>query len=857
MRVLNTFGGWMFVVIVLSCGVLHAQKRMTDGGIGGAEMKSTTIEPRTTNNEPQVATHVVEEITCRHLTWTKPELDGADGRALVGVGFGGSTMVPDVPWFLLPSNYSPYVLPNSGPTGVDSPYTNPFPFTNQSANNPPLLGNPGYGIHANITRHWPQGNASYVVVVPSGLPAAPPPPDVEEGGGGGGEGTTPDPDLSISITSWFGINATPGSIAAQYSWQNWVDAVRRTFDKYALVETAQTQATFLGVVRGAYGITDGAAPMALGTFIWSVANGGPTGNYANEIILTDQNIAGIGLTSMLVDPSTGEILECDVIINVGPTAAAPALTPGVIRQITTVIPNFWTTAENWTALDHEIGHFWGLDHTNLYAGWNAVLNPNTTGIPAGGYVATPPPGSVTRSRFPMTPNLVPNFPPATPISLPFPAMAGFITYIGRTPSQIAHSSFFEIHSDDAVGLSKIYPVSMPRPMNPKVPLINRTASIRGRYTNANLVTPDGVFARNILAIPEPDLDNATTGYARLGVLSSTARITDDALSTMAYPGISPTRNIYFDNLIQRDFFTPGSSAVGGPGSGDFSIDGLPATNLLVNNAPTGDPIEYDIVFEDSFALGVRDGGGTFPLGQNQAEWFNQGTFYVGNSFTPPFPMMSTNFRPAMTSLDNDVRATPVPAASSLSVVPGSVIYLTPDATNDGNLNIPAPSPLSLPSTVSSGPGSPAPRFRERTSRPIVSIEPRTIRYPITQNVTITVCCDEPNSAYDITTARLFVNGTNVAIPASATVVTLPAGALVGGGIVLGGTGGGRVTTTWTMTVASLINSVSPPVSAATPLRISFLISAAPQPGNLTLFDLGGPAQNVTVVSGIGRNDVIL
>lgn len=72
--------------------------------------------------------------------------------------------------------------------------------------------------------------------------------------------------------------------------QDWVDAVRRTMDKFSLCPTAQTQATFLGVVRGAYGLTEGVAPMVLDRFIGSTLNCGPTGNGDNEIILVEQNI---------------------------------------------------------------------------------------------------------------------------------------------------------------------------------------------------------------------------------------------------------------------------------------------------------------------------------------------------------------------------------------------------------------------------------------------------------------------------------------------------------------------------------------------------------------------------------------
>lgn len=558
------------------------------------------------------------DVECRCGTSADLRHDRSSGRRLVALSFGGRFAQPEVPWFVLPSNYQPYAAP--GP--IDSPYSTPS-VTNQSPDNPPTFGTSGFRIHPNITRHWLGGNATFVVVVPQNLPTVTieDPGTGGEGGGGNGE-----PDLSLNIVDFFGIAAN--GIAATYTWQNWVDAVRRTMDKFSLCPTAQTQATFLGVVRGAYGLTEGVPPMVLDRFIWSTLNGGPTGNGVNEIILADQNILGIGLTSMLVDPATGEIVECDVLINVGQTPAAPT------------------------------------------------------------------------------------------------------------------------------------------------------------------------------------------------------------------------------NLLQRNFFTGGPSIVGGPvgstGSGDFAIEGLPALSIMnTQNQATGDPVEYDLVFENSQALGVAVG--------NQAEWFNEPanpmtglpTLYNGNSLAAA---ASNLLSPSMTGLDNDQLALPRPFASSLSVVPGSIIYLTPDNIREQRIS--QPTFDSVPSTDPTNGGL---RFRETTSRPIVSIEPRDSRYPTTKSITITVICDEPNSGYDISTARIFVNGVNVPFPSGTVVSSSPTG-IPTTGVVPGPALGMRYSTTWTMTVASLITSVTPQVATNQPLRISFVISAVPPFGGSNIVDLAGM---IAVVSGIGRNDVIL
>ena len=94
-----------------------------------------------------------------------------------------------------------------------------------------------------------------------------------------------------------------------------------------------------------------------GSLLGSPNGTGPTGNGFNEIIFL-QNRALVGapaMASMDLDPVTGAILECDVIFDVNTFVYFPGVPGGVLPNQT-------------TAYVHEIGHFFGLDHTNLHPG---------------------------------------------------------------------------------------------------------------------------------------------------------------------------------------------------------------------------------------------------------------------------------------------------------------------------------------------------------------------------------------------------------------------------------------------------------------------------------------------------------
>ena len=741
--------------------------------------------------------------------------------SLVAMTFGGVAAEPHVPWFLLPrSSFAPMTLPPS----PASPYT--IGATGTIPDNPPLMS--GFPFHANITRHWPGGTASYVIVVPRTVPNRPGAPGI--------------PDLSQPVYLAF-----PGlPINASYRWDDWVRDVQRVFAKYNAVQTADVNVSFAGVVYESerYSRTEGAVPAVLGPVIWPNTSSGPTGNGVNEIILTDQPITGLGLTSMLVDPTKGHIVECDVIFNVGISAANTGANPGFFQTIPGT--SNVTTPREWTGLPHEIGHFYGLDHTNLHPGvaFPSAIPPTSYAAGTGG----------SRARYPVT--LV------NPLAPPFPMMVGSITYLGAG-SNVAASNF-QLPVDDQVGLSIIYPVDMPRPLSAKVPLKNLTASVRGKCLENP--TGFGIFGRNVWVLQQGSLDVQDAGFPVTGVISGTARNTDDPL-------LLQTPSLYVDNTTTspNPFYAvpswvgapwgPGTPAPAQQAGGDFSIDGIPASADLDLFNLSSDPIEYDVILENSSLLGVAGGGG------NQAEWFGMGgiLMYTGNPLTPSPPLPTGNTHPtipyALTSLENIDPSSGAPGAASpvesLSVVAGTVIYINPkDINNDQLVALPGGNPPMPPtgweSTLQTHPGPPIDRFREQSVRPLVSITPRLGRSTAT-NVVITARLDTtggPTSlfGFDTTAAILLVNGTPFTLPAPAVTSFV-----TGTTSLVPAPGAAR----WTISMSTIVAFAG--VTSNQPIELVFTLPAmvvGPTPGSFGI-DPGNLSQTRRIVLAVGRNDVVL
>ena len=696
---------------------------------------------------------------------------------LLSYGAGGCSK--EVLWYTLPvSGYAPFV-PATSP--LHSPYTTSAN-TGLAGDNPPA--NVGtFPFHPNITRHWRNGIATYVVSIPRNVPAL----------------SNGLPDLTQKVVNAFTFNAGTQS-SSTYTWQNWVNDVQLAMSRFQQVASADVQATFLGAPYAAKDYTSSlGAPMppsiltSAGTYIWSAydtTQPGPTGNGINEIILTDQPIGGLGFTSMLVDPANGEIIECDILFNVAATAANGGVF-GLIRPVGGGV----SAPGEWTALPHELGHFWGLDHTNLHPGSGLAALNSVTGA--------------SLSSFPAAPA------PAGPSEIP--GMAGAITYMGLGYNLLGQA----LHPDDATALSRIYPVRLPDSSRGKYPLINLTATMRGRFQDVN---GNGVFGKNILAVPALTVGTVGATYAQRGILSGMDRLDMDPLLT--------TPNPYVDTRpgMNAALYYPGSSVVGmAGGTGGFSIQGLIVGGAF--DATTGTPLAYDLIMEESGISRLRNGTGS------QSEWFNDGVFYAGNTpTTANLPSENGVLVHSSTYTTSGLQSGPVSllpgeTITSLSVVAGTVIDLHPSDTNDGVIA------GTTYTTAGSSPSfTTAPAVREQAFRPLVSIDPRFGRARA-QNVTIRARCDRANLDMTLGTGvRLYVNGVDktTAILSSYPPTVFPSGSP------------NPSYAQWTIPMTAIVGSTP----QDEPVRVTFLAKVLTSQA----FDL---IDGTAIIAAWGRNDVVL
>lgn len=272
---------------------------------------------------------------------------------------------------------------------------------------------------------------------------------------------------------------------------------------------------------------------------------GPTGNGANDIIFLVNNSVGAlgGATSMLVDPTTGQISEADILFD-----TASFLAGGV-----TPAPNSFAPLlpPDTTAFMHEIGHWFGLDHTNLHGGVlslggvGGTVNP----IPSGG---APP---SLNSAF---------TPPATGLIMAeFPGMVGGV--IGSNGSN--HVNFVPINNDESTAISVLYPVTTIG--GGKWPLINWSARVEGRLLASSGV---GAYGMNALAY---------------------AHVTGPTLT----PGLPEAATVTgFLRLNLADVVGLADTGTGAPCSGAFVIEGL-VTTVPPGLVPLGSGLRKDLVWE--------------------------------------------------------------------------------------------------------------------------------------------------------------------------------------------------------------------------------------------------------------------
>jgi hypothetical protein len=576
------------------------------------------------------------------------------------------TLLPDVPWYVLqyarcgpPGSACPATIPLVTPpyTYSTAPYnaplvlhgTPPVPVGKPNPNNP--SPNPN---HDNVMRHWATMSAAnpvqvYIVV--------------------------PETAAAAATTDIF---ATTIGAAGPYFYSQWVNDITATFNKYVGLTTADIHVNVTPVYSGMTAPFDPVvhrdiydpppptpvplpAPFsgginASGHLIWDWSGGlggspngtGPTGNGFNEIIfLRNRPLGSTGLTSMDLDPATGAIIECDVVFSVAAFAGQ--------------IPGGPYLPSETTAFVHEVGHFFGLDHTNLHPG---PPLPATQVVIAG--ITYPSWMSYTR---------IPSFVPTE-----YPGMVAGIT--GFAGANIIAQ---QLHIDDAAGASRIYPVPAPQIGSPKVPLINTTAEIRGYVAIDGL--GGGRFGDNVFplerAVGSPfqlNPPDPNPAQPRIGTISGTGR-----------PYISD---------VVGSFDTAANTT----SSGGFRILGVPAPVSLLG-PPYG--TQYDIVAEDMAYLGFPGISGA-PFG----EWVSpnppaQSILNPGSNAIVS-QLAQTRFHsydgPLTSSPGSATPQVASPIVGSWSVLPGTILDV-------GTLTHPGIGPIQVEA--------------DATSRPLVGIFPRT------------------------------------------------------------------------------------------------------------------------------------
>ena len=522
---------------------------------------------------------------------------------------GGEGEAPDLLWNVLklPHQAAPATPPCPYQSAADPP--NP--------NNPPL---PGTLPPDNITRHWEGGSFTYHVNTPS--------TNLMHLGGG-----------------------------IYYTYAMFSADVQATFATLAAIPCVDITPTFAGTTTTNYEVSGGGPvfPTMAGTFVWSTTGTppGPTGDGMNEFIfLKSTSIAptnGGGLTSMDVDPTSGTIIECDVIY----TLQVPAVWGGGGPAFSTGIP-------------HEIGHFLGLDHTNLH------------------------PGGTGSQPAPYEPQPIAGYPPSIGMSYPagflahrLPMMVGryvvtgvnYIAYLGTAPPPPVPAPPVapfpwpnQVHPDDIAGLARIYPVlAIDQPVAGKQPIGNLTGTIIGTFRNSSNTAGQPWF--NVYVLPHSLAATSVTPAAPAnGAPSGTARTGSTSVLGMT------------DTVTQI------------PGTGEFRIVGIRCDWTDPNNAK---PLQFDVVGEPLECIGI-----TPPhFGEYVVDPVINPT---ANAWPPPSTI------PGLTQgamISNDQGQPAAVSLGSLSMVPGTVITLTGPFIA-GNGQVP-----------------------EAVSRPLVEIVDRTLPIP--------------------------------------------------------------------------------------------------------------------------------
>ncbi len=513
---------------------------------------------------------------------------------------------PYILWFVAGAPIQPPDVTQPCPSAVVS---HPFPYAlppyaagTPNPNNPDPLRT--YDI---VTRHWAEPTICYSVNVPSG---------------------------SNQFTDVFASAPAPFGVPFAYSFLNFgqdIDSIMDELNRHVNVgiqtlRAADTSTNWdLAVTASAGGA---ALSSMVGNFIWDFHCNGPTGDGVNEFIFLRNpsviNSAGPtgGLTSTLMDVSTGQIIECDVVYQTGSA---------------TTVAGIWGA---WgprfsTALAHEIGHFFGLDHTNLHPGGTAPL---TSASPTSG----------TRIAF----NNISEIPAMTGVYIVNDTLVG-----GRVGTLSGSASPWK--SDDLAGLASLYPVQTLTAT--KRHSINDCASITGSIVELSGTFSRGLYALNIFLIPMPASvpGAAPQGGPVVGTISGTARL-----------GLNDVTGVQDTILLRRT-------------SGQFRIDGIPVSS-------TGAVTRYAIVVEPMTFINIPQ--------SSFGEWWSEGVINaVGlglNTWPAHHLIIPTYLTPGAFSdaLINDFGLNTLGGGGtvqvgSIDMVPGTVINLAAGITAGGGVQL--------------------------------------------------------------------------------------------------------------------------------------------------------------------------
>jgi hypothetical protein len=458
----------------------------------------------------------------------------ADGKWLVQEPFGMVVVedAPDVPWYVCA------IPPNQTCGAPTRPYGTP-PAGGPNPDNPPA---PGAALQTdNVTRHWAAVMASvpYWMSVPSYAP------------------------MGVNTNIFANVPSSPVSYTYA-DFANDVSAMLNVITSHPNI--ALGPAVSFGTINTTYEppFQNGIAPQTMGngSFVWDTcmlstptpgsgnpSYAGPTWNSINEFIFLNNTLFPTSgdLTSMIVDPMTGQILECDVLFDA--RAATAGFGAGSLWNPTPLRgPRFVT------AIAHGIGHFFGLDHTNLHPGIPSMAVPTSAAVtPLAGYPAS----------------LGMNY--ASTQTHHLPMMLGF-----HTATSVNYIAFLQangLHPDDAAGLAQIYPVPTLTLAAGKIPLGNTTATIQGVVRNT-AGTP--LWGPNVYPIQHlSGTSGLTKGAPTNGKIAGTAR-----LSPLSVVGSQNT--------------TTGSLC-----TGEFRMEGIPV--------PIGSTVQLDVVGEALECIGIGVG----------------------------------------------------------------------------------------------------------------------------------------------------------------------------------------------------------------------------------------------------------